>query len=187
MSHTDFVGRRHVLTDVQTLDTVIAAHADELGEDLVGYRNHSYRVLNLCLALGPTEVEVERIATAAAYHDLGIWTHQTFDYLEPSAGLAAAHLRAEGKEGWIPEVIEMIRHHHKLSRYRPAAYPLVEPFRQADWIDVSRGLCSFGVSRARVRELFSIWPSAGFHRRLVELELRRLRTHPWNPLPMFRL
>ena len=187
MSHTDVVGHRPVLTDVQTLDTVIAAHAEALGRDLVAYRNHSYRVLNLCLAVGPAEAAVERIAIAAAYHDLGIWTHRTFDYLEPSAGLAAAHLQAESKWAWIPEVTEMIRHHHKLSRYRPGAHPLVEPFRQADWIDVSRGLFTFGVSRARVRELFVIWPSAGFHRRLAELELRRLRTHPWNPLPMFRL
>ncbi len=187
MSSFEVVSHPRVLTDVPVLDTVIAVHAQELGEDLVGYRNHSYRVLNLCLALGPTEVEVERIATAAAYHDLGIWTHRTFDYLEPSAGLAAAHLQAEGKVGWIPEVTEMIHHHHKLSQYRLEAHPLVEPFRQADWIDVSRGLFTFGVSRARVRELFAIWPSAGFHRRLVELELRRLRTHPWNPLPMFRL
>jgi hypothetical protein len=187
VSHSDVLGHRHVLTDVQTLDTVIAAHADELGEDLVGYRNHSYRVLNLCLTLGPAEAHLERVAIAAAYHDLGIWTHRTFDYLEPSAGLAAAHLQAESKAAWIPEVTEMIRHHHKLSRYRRAAHALVEPFRQADWIDVSRGLLTFGVSKTRVGELFAIWPSAGFHRRLVELEMRRLRTHPWSPLPMFRL
>ena len=129
MSHTDVVGHRPVLTDVQTLNTVIAAHAEALGEDLVGYRNHSYRVLNLCLAVGPAEAAVERIAIAAAYHDLGIWTHRTFDYLEPSAGLAAAHLQAESKWAWIPEVTEMIRQHHTSCRgTAPGRIPSLNPF-----------------------------------------------------------
>jgi hypothetical protein len=186
VSHAELADR-HVLADVEILDRVITDHAGELGDDLVGYRNHAYRVLNLCVALGPADADRERIAVAAAYHDLGIWTHGTFDYLQPSAGLAAGHLDARGKETWIPEVTEMIRQHHKVSTYRPVVHALVEPFRRADWIDVSRGLVTFGLSRARVRELYAIWPSAGFHRRLVELELRRLRTHPWNPLPMIRL
>ena len=186
MNHTERTGR-HVLTDVATLEKVIAAHADELGDDLVGYRNHAYRVLNLCVALGPADADLERIAVAAAYHDLGIWTHGTFDYLKPSAGMAAAHLQAEGNETWIPEVTEMIGQHHKVLKYRPVVHALVEPFRRSDWIDVSRGLVTFGLPRTRVGELFANWPSAGFHRRLVELELRRLRTHPWSPLPMVRL
>jgi len=61
------------------------------------------------------------------------------------------------------------------------------PFRRADWIDVSRGLLTFGLPRARLVHIFSTWPDAGFHRRLAQLAGRRLLTHPWNPLPMFRL
>lgn len=81
----------------------------------------------------------------------------------------------------------MILEHHKISPYRGDSWWLVEPFRRADWIDVSRGLLTFGLSRSVVREIFARWPSAGFHKRLVQLELTRLRTHPWNPLPMMRL
>ena len=40
---------------------------------------------------------------------------------------------------------------------------------------------------AVVNEVYARWPSAGFHRRLVQLSLARLRTHPWSPLPMLRL
>ena len=126
MSHTERAGR-HVLTDVATLNRVIAAHAGELRDDLIGYRNHAYRVLNLCVALGTADADTERIVVAAAYHDLGVWTHGTFDYLQPSAGLAAAHLRAEGKEECIPEVTEMIRQHHKVTRHRHGVHALVEP------------------------------------------------------------
>ena len=63
----------------------------------------------------------------------------------------------------------------------------VESFRRADWIDVSRGLRTFGVPRPFIASLFSAWPSAGFHRRLVELTLDRLWRHPLSPLPMVRL
>jgi hypothetical protein len=173
---------------VPTLETVLAAHALQLGEDLVGYRNHAYRVLNLCIALQPWSAEaLERLAVVAAYHDLGIWIDKTFDYLEPSVRAAVAHLRDVGKERWIPEISEMILQHHKLSSYAPPDRSLVELFRRADWIDVSRGLVTFGIPREHLRRLVEAWPIAGFHRRLVELELARLRTHPWSPLPMLRL
>jgi hypothetical protein len=81
----------------------------------------------------------------------------------------------------------MILEHHKISPYRGEPQWLVEPFRRADWIDVSMGLRTFGLSRQVIREILSTWPSAGFHKRLVQLELSRLRTHPWSPLPMMKL
>ena len=72
-----------------TLDAVLGAHAAALGRDFDGYRNHAYRVANLCLAQSPpSALDVEKIAIAAAFHDLGIWTDRTFDYLEPSVRLA---------------------------------------------------------------------------------------------------
>jgi hypothetical protein len=45
----------------------------------------------------------------------------------------------------------------------------------------------FGLSRRFLGDVFSMWPSAGFHKKLVQLSLKRLRTHPWSPLPMMRL
>jgi hypothetical protein len=34
-------------------------------------------------------VDLEKIAVAAVFHDLGIWTNKTFDYIAPSVALAA--------------------------------------------------------------------------------------------------
>lgn len=177
-----------MLTTIPALDEVLDAHASALGADLEGYRNHTYRVANLCLALSTDAPgRVEKIALAAAYHDLGIWTEGTFDYLPPSIRLAVAHLERIGRPEWAPEVTAMIAEHHRVTRAGGAEDWLVEPFRRADWIDVTRGARSFGVSRRVLREVFAAWPSAGFHRRLVSLTLRRLRTHPLDPLPMFRI
>jgi hypothetical protein len=81
----------------------------------------------------------------------------------------------------------MILQHHKLTRYRDEADTLIEPFRKADWMDISRGAFRFGLSRETVSGIISHWPNSGFHSKLVRLELRRLCTHPWNPLPMVKL
>lgn len=184
-------------TEIAVLDDVLRAHAGELGDDFTPYRNHTYRVANLCIALSPPapgtvgdsealQEPLQKIALAAAFHDLGIWTDGTFDYLPPSIRAAAAHLAATGRADWTPEVTAMIREHHKITAYR-GEHPLVEPFRRADWVDVTGGLRRFGLPRRLVRELYATWPDAGFHKKLVQLELRRLRTHPWSPLPMVRL
>jgi hypothetical protein len=186
-SATDVAVRRHagLLTSLPTVEEVLDHHASELGPDLVGYRNHVYRVVNLCLAMvGDSRVELEKIAVAGVFHDLGIWTNRTFDYIAPSVTIAREYLAARGMADWIPEIEAMIVDHHKITAARP--HPLVESFRRADWIDVTRGLRRFGLSRTFVASVSATWPSAGFHRRLVELTIDRWWKHPLNPLPMVK-
>jgi hypothetical protein len=177
-----------VFDSIPALDEVLGAHRDALGADFAGYRNHTYRVVNLCVALTPEAAgQLEKVATAAAFHDLGIWTDRTFDYLQPSVRLATSHLEKTGRQEWVRDVSTMILEHHKVSRLQDRRDSLAETFRRADWIDVSGGLLLFGLSREYIGHLSSKWPSAGFHWRLVQLSFRRLLTHPWNPLPMLRL
>jgi hypothetical protein len=176
-----------LLTEIPQLDGLLAQHAAAMGRDAVPYRNHAYRVANLCIAFAPRDPDtVHKIAIAAALHDMGIWTNKTFDYLAPSIELARTHLERVGKTEWTAEITTMILEHHKISPYRGRAEWLVESFRKSDWIDVTWGLRSFGVPRTRLQELQRRWPDAGFHMGLVKQELKRLLTHPWSPLPMFR-
>jgi hypothetical protein len=66
-------------------------------------------VVNLCAALSSGEPEqIEKIAIAAAFHDLGIWTDGTFDYLQPSIRLVDAHLTRSNRAEWMPEITAMI-------------------------------------------------------------------------------
>ena len=126
-----------LLTSLPTVEEVLDDHAPELGHDLTAYRNHVYRVVNLCLAIaGDNRVELEKIAVAAVFHDLGIWTNHTFDYIAPSVALAREHLAARGMADWIPEIEAMIVDHHKVTPSRANPQSLVESFRRADWIDV---------------------------------------------------
>lgn len=177
-----------MLRSIPLLDELLTGYAAELAGDFTAYRNHTYRVANFCAALSSRGREqVERIAIAAAFHDIGIWTDGTFDYLEPSVRLASAYLTRTGRAEGIPEITEMILQHHKIRPSRGLPGWLVEPFRRADWIDVSVGVLRFGLERRFVDEAFTVWPSAGFHKRLVQLSVRRLREHPLSPLPMMRL
>jgi hypothetical protein len=175
-----------LLTRIATIDDVLNDHAAELRDDFVGYRNHVYRIVNLCVA-AVGRSELEKLAVAAVFHDLGIWTKGTFDYIAPSIALAQDYLVARAREDWIVEIERMIADHHKITPATADSGSLVEAFRRADWIDVTRGLRGFGAPRSFVALLFATWPSAGFHWRLVTLTLDRFRSHPFTPFPMVRL
>src|SRR5262245_2192127 len=97
-----------LVTSLTTVEQVLGNHASALGHDFIAYRNHVYRVANLCLAIvGDSRVDVEKIAVAAVFHDLGIWTGHTFDYIAPSVALVREHLVARGRTSWIPEIEAM--------------------------------------------------------------------------------
>ena len=175
-----------LLTSLSTVDTVLGEHVSEMGYDFVPYRNHVYRVVNLCVAIVGDRSELEKIAVAAVFHDLGIWTNKTWDYLEPSAALARRYLAGGEHAKWIPEIERMIIDHHKITPAPATPDGLVESFRRADWVDVTLGMRSFGVPRPFIKSVYEMWPSAGFHWRLVQLTLERFRAHPLTPLPMVR-
>lgn len=173
------------VTEIPLLDELLQRYRAELGGDYDAYRNHCCRVVNFALPFCAGVADApDKLALAAAFHDLGIWTHKTFDYLAPSAALAREELAARGRAAWYAEIGPMIEQHHKIRPYRDDA--LAEAFRKADWIDVSLGALSFGLARAQRRAVLDAFPNAGFHKRLVALAWARLRSHPLSPMPMMR-
>lgn len=83
----------NLLKEIPVLDQILDTHAAELGVDFLAYRNHTYRVVNLCVAFCSGDLaQLEKIATATAFHDMGIWTAGTFDYLQPSVSLSCDYL-----------------------------------------------------------------------------------------------
>ncbi|HEX4871904.1 MAG TPA: HD domain-containing protein [Nevskiaceae bacterium] len=178
-----------IQTTLPALDALFAPWREALGEDYAAYRNHVCRLLHFCEALAPAPLSEEdrrRLMIAGVYHDLGIWSDGTVDYLPPSRTRAEQHLQAEGRGAWIEEVGLMIDEHHRLRRARAPAYPLVEVFRQADLIDVSLGLIRFGLPRETVRAVRRAFPNAGFHRRLMRLAGVWFRAHPLSPPPFLK-
>src|SRR5262245_41680057 len=176
-----------LLTSAPTIDVVLGDHASDLGHDFTASRDHVYRVLNLCTAIVGSRGNLEQVAVAAAFDVPWIWKNKTFNYISPSLAPAREYRATRGHEDWIAEIERMIADPHMITPSSASPDSLVEPFRRADWIDVTCGLRTFGVPRPFIHSVIARWPSTGFHWRLVTLTLDRLRTHPLSPLPMVKL
>jgi hypothetical protein len=170
-----------VVTAHPIVDAVLDRHRDALGDDMATYRNHVYRCVNYQqLLLGAPLPDFAALAWVA--HDLGIWTARTFDYLTPSADLAAQHADEFGITE-IDRLETLITEHHRL---RPSADPMTETFRKADLVDVSRGLLRGHISRSAVQAVVAQLPYRGFHAFLVKGLGGYAARHPRHPLPMMR-
>jgi predicted metal-dependent HD superfamily phosphohydrolase len=131
-------------TGFPLVDAVLERFAGALGDDREGYAGHVARVLAFYRGIAPDHEAPERVQIAGAFHDLGIWTARTFDYLAPSVRLARDYLTAEGREELAPEVERIILEHHKLTPYRAQFCETVEVFRRADLVD--RRLARFALA-----------------------------------------
>ncbi len=121
--------------DVQTrfllVEEVIESFSAALGRDRIAYANHVLRVLNFFRSLSPPGNDCpQQVIIAAAFHDLGIWTAGTFDYLGPSIRLARDYLESVNLNHLEPEVEAIIVQHHKLTSYRGPFASTVETFRR---------------------------------------------------------
>jgi len=170
----------------QIIDAILSEKKDSLGSHFDKYRNHVYRTFNLCIEMDKDVENVRKYAIASAFHDIGIWTNDTFDYLEPSINLAKKYLEKINKNEWVEEVSLMIDMHHKISKYTGPYEITVEVFRKADWIDVSRGIISFDLSKSAIKRINRYYPNLGFHKFLISKGLNHLLKSPLDPLPMFK-
>ncbi|MBN8885777.1 MAG: hypothetical protein J0I77_08665 [Rudaea sp.] len=172
---------------IDLLEDIFGAWRERIGADYEGYRNHVYRMVHCCGALHDCSAEDrDKIAIAGAFHDIGIWSDHTVDYLPPSVAQARAYLAGGPREAWSAEIERMIDLHHKLRRVRDDASPLVEAFRKADLVDFSLGVVRFGLPGSYIGELKAAFPNAGFHKRLVQLAGGWFRQHPLSAPPFLK-
>ena len=169
------------------IDELLEKWRPELGSDFLSYRNHVYRVFNFSRALAHAAGEdEEKLAIAAAFHDVGIWLDNTFDYLDPSTQHADDYLASIGRAAWAEDIRQMIEQHHKITPWRGPEQNLVEAFRQADWLDVCLLVLPTRLDRPFLAQVLRAFPRAGFHRMLLFQGLRWVWKHPLNPLPIIR-
>lgn len=128
---------------------------------------------------------IHKIAIAAAFHDIGIWTANTLDYLPPSIEALNQYLAAHQLIHFQEELSLMITEHHKLSSIYYPKYRLVEYFRQADYADFLLGIIRFGMPLNAYKQLKSTYPNAVFHKTLFYLGMKRFFGNLGIP-PMFK-
>jgi hypothetical protein len=170
------------------IDEVLEAWASALGGDERAYGGHVYRVYNFARRLYGSSDRDDDLAVASVFHDLGIWSDQTFDYLQPSAARAVAHLMERGQSASARLMEQVIENHHRLARVRGGdGGALIDAFRRADLVDVTAGWLRAGLDRGFLREAEARFPYDGFHGFLLRTAGSWLVRHPFNPLPMVRL
>jgi hypothetical protein len=164
------------------IDSILYRYKEDLGDKFEPYKNHAYRVYNYAITNGMSKQDLDKLAIASAFHDLGIWSGKTFDYIDPSVDLLKHYSiehNIEAKDFLDIEIL--IRQHHKLTKVK--TLELAEVFRQADLVDLSLGLFRFKRSWNRVRDIKMAFPNKGFHSGLVKLAIRHCVKHPFNPFP----
>lgn len=179
MPNETFVQEPHI-------ESILSAYASYIAGDLDKYRNHVYRVYLHCQLLDTNTFNHKIYAIAAAFHDIGIWTDHTIDYLDPSIAQAMDYLHNRGEQALQSQVATMIYWHHKTSAYKGPFALTTETFRRADWTDVSLGLFAFGMDRKLLRPIRREFPNKGFHVFLTGKLLVNFFKHPTKPLPMFK-
>lgn len=168
-----------------TIELLLQQYKACIGIHFAKYRNHVYRVFFNCMLIDGNKSNEEKYAIAAVFHDIGIWTDSTIDYLNPSIAQVEKYLRENGKDEWAQEIALMIYWHHKTGVYKGLYSHTVETFRKADWIDVSLGWINFGFDKKIIRSNRRAFQNLGFHVFLLKKIARNFFRHPLNPLPMF--
>jgi len=174
---------------VELIDTILEEYRDLMKEDFVAYRNHCQRVYGFLLYLLPEPFDpsvLQKCAIAVAFHDIGIWTDNTVDYIDPSRKVAKDYLTYKGLSHWIEEVDLMIERHHQVLQGNLPENSLTNIFRKADLVDFSLGYVTQGLPLYIVRSMLAAYANEGFHVRLLQLAVGRLWTHPLSPAPMMR-
>jgi hypothetical protein len=171
-------------TVTEKIDVILQPYLELINED-IGYVNHTKRMLLYALELEKLKYEqIEKFIIAASFHDLGIWTENSFDYLKPSIELARYYLQEHDKMVYEDDVIQMIDEHHKQTPIKNN--DLAELFRKADLIDVSWGLISFGIDAKKIQEIKKAFPNNGFHKTLIKWAWRQFKKEPYRPMPMLK-
>lgn len=169
----------------EDVETAIAPFEAALGSDLEPYKRHLYRLLSYAMHMLGEEGQAHRsvIEKALVYHDIGIWTDDTLAYLEPSAARLEKDLGASLSAEELQLARDIIIFHHKVTAFEGPHADVVNAVRKADWIDVSMGVVSHGVSRDNIAKVNVALPKRGFHSALLAASLR---LHGFNVFTMVR-
>ncbi len=145
--------------------------------------NHNVRAFQIAEGLAERrglKVDREVLLCAAHLHDVGLYPGAATDasYVEDGARLAE---RLLGTRGWperrLKRCTDAIERHHELRAQWKRGVE-VELLRQADLVDVSGGLVTFGADRVWVRSLGEEAPRRGFYREIGRLLVRAARERP---------
>lgn len=177
----------NIETNNPLIEEILLQWKERIGVDYDGYRGHVYRMYNFCLALHDcSEEDKKKLAIAASFHDIGLWSAHTADYIPPSIVELKQYLSEHKLDQWSEELVLILEWHHKVTPYKDKKYPLVEVFRKGDLVDFSLFLFRFGVPNDYVKSVKHTIPNAGFHKFLLKGAKEWFSQHPLSLPPFIR-
>jgi hypothetical protein len=169
----------------ELITEILSSYKNELGSNFEKYHNHACRVFLYAAKLSnANEDDQKQLAIAAAFHDIGIWSANTMDYVDPSIKLATEYLKRHKLEQLTETVSQIIDNHHKLTPFK--GNHLAENFRKADLIDLTFGMIKFGLSSSQISECNKQYPTKGFQPYIFKEVFKNIVKHPLNPLPIMK-
>lgn len=168
---------------MKLITQILHKHTTELGQDYEAYHNHAQRVYYYGITFLLMR-ENTKLAIAAAFHDLDIWTGKSMDYIPGSVTLARRYLESSDFGILADEVGFIIKKHHKL---RPIKGNIeAEAFRKADLTDLSRGHIRYNLPESIISETERKYPRLGFTKLIIKKSLGYACLNPSRPFPMIK-
>lgn len=162
---------------------ILSEYKSILGADFDSYHHHCQRVYIYSKTLLLVR-ENKKLAIAAAFHDLDIWTGQTMNYLNGSSEMCLRYL-LENKLFFLPdEMKHIIEHHHQLTAIKGNIE--AESFRKADLIDLSAGLIRYNLPKSFIQNIEEEFPRLEFSKMILRKVVRYGVKHPTKPFPMIK-
>ena len=165
------------------IESILENYEAVIGEDFIAYKNHCYRVFNYMKLMDLTEREEEQCSVMLPFHDLGIWTNKTMDYLPSSIQLAINYIQNKNLDIEENLIENFIGNHHRVFKNKGT---LEEKIRKADLIDLSFGIIRFGISKKNIKEIKTEFPANKFQKETY----KKVFKHAWlnlrNPFPMLK-
>lgn len=160
--------------------------ADELFNRLspypgMGFRNHCFRLFEFTrqlLVASNIQFDWDTAYAVAMVHDLGLVHDAPGDnYLQRSLSIFEEAFQHVEVPEQLQAVSECLTLNHRLLPV-PNASPAAEAFRQAVWIEHSRGLKRYGLAKAAVEEVFELYARDNLDAVLLDFFSRTLRKEP---------
>lgn len=137
-----------------------------LAQKRVEIQNGALELLSYVHDLGLLRPDIE--GPSYMHRSLSILRHRCASYFDAQGGAFGLSAR---------EIEELMLLNHRVLPLAGAT-PIAELYRQAVWVEHSRGILRFGLSHGAVREVFRRFPRLDLDRVLLDFGRRTMRKEP---------
>ena len=170
------------------IESILKNYKQIIGNDYEAYRGHCHRIYNYIVLMKRsaelTQQDNYILEIAIPFHDLGIWTAHTMDYLQPSFEAASTFVKQNKLDVDLFVLKTIIVNHHKLTFVKDNK--LAELLRKADMLDLSFGRLKSSLTKEELDCIKASFPYKGFQLVIFKKLMKHALKNITNPFPMLK-